>query len=295
MRSWRFGLRILSLVWLSAASAGGLVLDFPKCVAELQRLMDIDDIVLEAPKLPADFELKFKRGESRQGFKIAEALWTGGFDAERLREILRAGAANQTLSVQDAADFRQIRAKLKQLRFAFVSFDESHEVPSGLQRLVVSMGKFQDALKNKNGAIVGQEAEKMLKITRKSGQRSLEDEIDGFKPASKKSFRKWVRGEAKNLEAAVAADELTPHEFHEGRKSISRILSAFELAAVMEPNSGASDVVGYLGTINGLMGQEHDRLIADTLAHRIDYEKDQMHMAPQIRDMIRTFLNAFEP
>ena len=64
-----------------------------------------------------------------------------------LRQALQTTANGRSLSAAQEHEMQLLRARLKQLRFAFVAFDKSHECPETIDDLVTVLGHFRTQFK----------------------------------------------------------------------------------------------------------------------------------------------------
>lgn len=245
-----------------------------------------DTIDLDAT-LPDTVPLEFGPNQFARFFAVARAVWTHGVDRRVLSRVAVAAIPGQPLGPGDGAAFRDIRARFKQLRFAYVMFARAHDYPPALHRITRVMGHLQDALKHgRRGQAAARALQLRLLATPGSFARIVR-EMDRFRPSDRASFRAYVDREMDTVRATLASPLVTARRFHETRKVVSRLVAMFDCVDTIEPSPEHRATVRYLGTINGLMGGLHDDMIARRMNGTQDYDAATFPLAVAVAERLR--------
>lgn len=282
--------RLLTLLSLGIAlSARGAEID--DCVLRtFQRLLDTDDKIRPEARLPSRVRLYVSQDEAERGFRLTEALWRSGFERKEFRDFVARIADGHVPNADEAEKFRHVRAHIKQLRVAFSAFDARHEYPEQIDRLAAAMGHVQDALKNGAGKKARREALRLLGLLDKKSLARVEKEVRDFRPSTDLATQQWFRKELDELAGLSLRKELTPKQYHDMRKVVSRIVSVFDVQLAFRPDPEAQQVLEYLGSLNGEMGSRHDEIISDTLAGGLDYREGSVEVPRAIRRRLQRFI-----
>ena len=260
---------------------------------ELMQAIARHDTIYPDPHLPASIEVRLRKKEIRELFQLHADLWHEGLDRKKILAIIEQYRSGRTPSAQDIADLKDVRARIKQLRFAFVAFDSSHSAPSAIDDLATTLGHLQDAVKAERQDLVRKEAKSALDLLTKSKVAKVEKEIADFQPAGKTSFTQWLNEQALEIDESLKAKSLTPKQYHETRKAISRLVAVFDALNTTGPSVKIQQTVELLSTLNGKMGGEHDVLVLGKLDGSLDYYEGDVMLAPDVRAMLEEVVERF--
>ncbi len=232
----------------------------------------VHDTIDPGAVLPDTVALDFGPEHFTRFFAVAHAVWTDGVDRRALARIATAAMSGRPLGDGDAAAFKDLRARFKQLRFAYVMFAQAHDYPAALHRITRVMGQLQDALRHRRRARAAARAFQLRLLAMPLPFARVMHGIDRFRPSDRASFRRHVDRELETIRGTLASDEITARRFHETRKVVSRLVAMFDCVDTLEPSAAHRATVRYLATINGLMGGMHDGMIARRLDGTQDYD-----------------------
>jgi len=264
-----------------------------QCDALFAAVLAHDDIDLGA-QLPETISLDYTPDQLARCFAICKQLWQEGVDRAALVEMIATIARQHAQTAEEQLAFKYLRAKLKHLRFAFVVCDERHRYPRLFHWMTAIMGNLQDAFKNKQYAHVERIAVPVRFFLSRFVYALIGKEIDGFRPSTTESFRRYVHGQLDFIRLNLARDALTSKEFHEVRKVISRLVALYDNLKILYPSADHSAVSRYLGTINGLMGNAHDEMVARKFDKTHDYYADTFALPEEIRQRLTVLVEHCE-
>ena len=264
-----------------------------QCDALFAAVLAHDDIDLGA-QLPETISLDYTPDQLARCFAICKQLWQEGVDRAALVEMIATIARQHAQTAEEQLAFKYLRAKLKHLRFAFVVCDERHRYPRLFHWMTAIMGNLQDAFKNKQYAHVERIAVPVRFFLSRFVYALIGKEIDGFRPSATQSFRRYVHGQLDFIRLNLARDALTSKEFHEVRKVISRLVAHYDNLKILYPSADHSAVSRYLGTINGLMGNAHDEMVARKFDKTHDYYADTFALPEEIRQRLTALVEHCE-
>ena len=260
---------------------------------ELMQAIARHDTIYPNPHLPASIEVSLRKKEIRELFQLHADLWHEGLERKKILAIIEQYRSGRIPSAQDIADLKDVRARLKQLRFAFVAFDRSHSAPSAIDDLATTLGHLQDAVKAEKPELVRKEAKSAVDLLTKSKMAKVEKEITDFQPSGKTSFTQWLNEQALEIDESLRAKSLTPKQYHETRKAISRLVAVFDALNTTGPSETTQRTVELLSTLNGKMGGEHDVLVVGKLDGTLDYYEGDVTLAPDVRAMLEEVVERF--
>lgn len=244
-----------------------------------------DDIDLDA-ELPDAIHLDYTPEQLTQCYRICRQLWKEGVDRAALGKIVEKIFWHRSLSPEDQLAFKDVRARFKHLRFAYVACDERHRYPRMFHWLTAATGYLQDAFKNEQGAAVGRLAIRTRLFLTRIFYALISREIDQFQPSTTETFKTYVRSQIGFLQWHLAREKITSKEFHEMRKVISRLVALYDNLKILYPSPYHVSVSKYLSTINGLMGAVHDEMIIRKFNKTQDYYADAFEMPTGIRQRL---------
>lgn len=258
-----------------------------QCDALFAAVLVHDDVDLLA-ELPDRVHLDYSQSQLHDCYRICRQLWQPEVAQAHLKQVVNALMREGSLSPELQLEFKHVRAKFKHLRFAFVMFSKQHRYPPVFHRLVIVMGRLQDAFKHAHPDETLRYAWVLRLFLLRLPYALAKYDIDRFQPTTAMDFRVHVLGEMSTLGSSASHPELTSKEFHETRKIISRLVALYDNLRIVLPSAYHDQVTKYLSTINGLMGQLHDELIERKLSKTGDYYADRFAMQEQIRTRLLT-------
>jgi hypothetical protein len=240
-----------------------------------------DEIHLDAV-LPETMHLDYTPDQFERSFLLARQLWDSGVQRRALIGLATKLASGRRLAPADMDEFKDIRARFKQLRFASMIFDESHRYSPALHQFTKTMGHLQDALKNGRMFGVTVRAVMLRLLLTPLAYRRMKRGLDRFRPSSQAHFRAYVNGELDVIRAFLAKPGVTGKEFHEVRKIASRLMAIYDSMNTLYPSAYHRQITLFISTINGMMGGMHDGLIERRLSGEQDYHAETFPLAPEI-------------
>ena len=261
------------------------------CAALLDAIAVHDSIDLAAD-LPDAITLDYEPSLLDRCYWISFQLW------HDIEPGLLAGLATQftrgrTLASSDAKSFKDIRARAKQLRFAYAMLGETQAYPPRLDRITRLMGKIQDATKtgHRFGATIRGVLLRLM--VARQGWDNVLREGRHFRVTAPERFRSHVLAEIGSISATLAKPAVTNKAFHETRKIISRLVAFYDTLTVLAPSEAHRAIDRYLSTINGLMGAMHDEMVERKAASRRDYLQNPEPLPPEVSQRLARLVAAF--
>ena len=251
-----------------------------------------DTIDLDAA-LPDHVDLDFGPDRFARFFALARATWADGVDRRTLARIAGTALAGRPLGNDDAAAFKDIRARFKQLRFAYVMFDRGHRYPARLDHMTRRMGHLQDALRHGRPVRALRQALALRLLATRLPFAAMVSSLDRFRPSDPASFRAYLDCEMAAVRDALAPAPITAKRFHETRKIVSRLVAMFDCVDTIEPSPEHHATVRYLSTINGLMGGMHDDMVAHRFAGSLDYHAGRFVLPEPVATRLRRLEQVF--
>jgi hypothetical protein len=285
----------LSSLASAADSQTAFTLDQLKCI-ELNMASRLGKSYAQVgyAHLPEHVSMSFGNKTPEALFRVFEYLWRDGkTDFLSQSKIIEKIADRKPLNQADKDGLKLIRARFKELRFAFIAFDENHEPPKTLNRLTVAMGDLQDELALKPGRVPKKAAKLAKALLEKWKPKSLdrvETEISRFRPTSKARFYSWIGSQLDQLEKLVNSADLDEEHFHQARKIMAcQNAVFFELNAIEQAPELEAEL-NYLSDWTGKVGDLHDEMVA----RKLRKEKMPAHIAfsPKLRQQAAEYIAA---
>lgn len=252
-----------------------------QCETLLAAVQSHDDVHLDA-RLPDDLHFNYRPEQFARGFALARQLWDGGFRRAALIRLATKVIFGRRFDPADIVEFKDIRARFKQLRFASVMFDEAHAYSPALHHITKTMGQLQDALKNGHHAKAAARAFQLRISLTGMAYRRMKRGLDQFHPSSIDGFRSYLEGELAAIRRFLAKSEITGKEFHEVRKTVSRLMAFYDCMNTLYPSFYHERIARFVSTINGLMGGLHDGLVERRLSKEQDYHAEMFPLPADI-------------
>lgn len=277
---------------------GGGNLSFHFSEAQCDQLYDMimvdDEIHLEV-NLPDVLEFDYTSSQLVESFQICHQLWSEGLEEAGFVEILRSLCRFQTLSVEEKALYKKVRAKFKHLCYAYQAFDRRHQKPYWLDRATGFLGKLQDGFKNHKEWIVRPRASFLKMVWNAWGFAFLEQKAADFQPCDLDSFVQNFQKRIAIIKRQIhSGPTLSSYQFHSLRKHVSLFAATFGTFDVLYPSVPHHQLFQYIATINGLMGDFHDQLIERKLNGQQNYYFDHFTMPDVILERLKNLITHFE-
>jgi hypothetical protein len=264
-----------------------------KCNALFAAILVHDDIELAA-ELPDKIHLEYSQQQFTQCYRICLQLWQEGVDRKFLIKITKNLFWHHRLDPEDALAFKHIRARFKHLRFAYMAFEKHHDYPAKFHLVIRKMGNLQDSFKHKQFADVMKNAIYLRLLLTNFVYTIYTREIKRFQPSTAKSFREYINNEIHFLRLNLAEEKITGRTFHEMRKVISRQVALYDNLITLYPSPYHDSMTRYLSTLNGLMGNMHDELVAEQFNNHQDYESYTFKIPEEIRQRLIALTEKYE-
>jgi hypothetical protein len=196
--------------------------------------------------------------------------------------VERIGASG-SLAEDDRPAFKQVRACFKHLKFAFINCGAAHAYPWVFDVTTNMMGNVQDALLNDRRDLVMRRARPLRFMLGPRAFGWVERDIVRFRATDAAGFARYQRAQMGKLGDYLARATISPHDFHNARKVISRFRAFTITADAAFPDADMAQLALCLAHINGLMGAHHDGLIAAKLDGSLDYFRGKIVFPEDIR------------
>ncbi|MGL4767732.1 MAG: hypothetical protein ACRCV6_06600 [Formosimonas sp.] len=253
----------------------------------------IDDVIDPSTRLPEKIHLDYSHAQLMECFYICQQVWELGVNRHDFSRLTQKIYRQRDLDATDRLTYKHVRAKFKQLRFAFANFDESHKYPRAFHAITSLMGYVQDNFKLGERGKTGRGALALRLFLSKLPYALVERELKQFKPCSVESFQKFVYKGVNFIRDKISKEAITAHEFHSIRKIISRQASFYVALVVLYPSDYHNDVFRHLSAINGMMGRMHDDLVEKELNGAQDYHADTFAIPDDIKQLLSAVVGAF--
>jgi len=254
---------------------------------ELFAAVLVNDVVSLDASLPEQIHLDYKQEQLIACFEICRQVWIEGFASQELSLMVKKLRKTGGFTKDEQLTYKHIRAKFKQLRFAFANFDEKHKYPFFFNAITVLMGTLQDAFKNRRSNLTRRYAALLQLLLMQIPKGLVYRDVAGFKPCGISDFREKILTGIDVIRKSLDKELVTGREFHSIRKIISRQASFYVALTVLYPSKYHTDVFRYLSTINGMMGRMNDVLVEKELNGTLDYHKDLIEIPDDIKQYLK--------
>ena len=251
----------------------------------------VDDLIKPDAIPPNEIHLDYTQEQLTQCYQISLQLWREGVSRNQLCQMIKRIYQHGALNSDDQYAYYCMRAKIKHLRFAYVTYDEKHLYPKLFQWMTGIMGNLQDAIKNRQRFTITYSAIIARLFLTKLCYAMITREMNQFQPSSVESFHRFIENDIDFIRLHLAKNEMTSQEFHEIRKVISRQVAFYDCIDVLYPSDYHHTALLFLSTINGLMGDKHDKLIAAKFNKSQNYYNDTFAMPEKIKQRLMAFIN----
>lgn len=264
-----------------------------QCDALFAAILVHDDIDL-ATELPEAIHLEYSQHQFTQCYRICLQLWHEGVDRKFLGKVAEQLYWHSSLDTETQLAFKNMRAKFKHLRFAFMTFDTSHCYPTEFHRIIRKMGNLQDAFKYEQPYEMRRSAIRLRLLSINFVYAFCTRKIRRFQPTTTDGFRHYINSEIHFLRLNLVEEKVTGRVFHEMRKVISRQVALYDNLKILYPSAYHQNISRYLSTLNGLMGGMHDGLVAKHFDDAQDYESYAFPMPEEIKRRLLTLSGRYE-
>ena len=252
-----------------------------------------NDVIAVDTWFPEQIHLDYTQEQLIECFQICHQVWVEGFDPKNFDEMIKKLYHERNFTKEEQLTYKHVRAKFKQLRFAFANFDERHEYPRVFDSITVLMGRLQDAFKNGQRSLIARYAIFLRLLLTKLPTALLHWEMKKIKPSSVAGFQRYIGKEIDFIRNNLHKSEITGKAFHRIRKIISRQASFYVALTVLYPSQYHSDVFRYLSTINGMMGRLNDDLVEKELNGTQDYHTDFFTIPDEIKQYLQVVVDKY--
>jgi len=277
---------------LSQCTNTSLTFTSAQCDTLFENITINDRIDLLAT-LVADVNFNYSQEQLTACYLLSCQLWRDGVNREALQTLVQNIYKTGTLTDEEQLAFKHMRAKFKQLRFAFVMLDKRHRYPPAFHLLTMVMGKLQDAFKNAQTAKVSRWSLALRFLLSQPIYKFCTRKVNQFKPATVDSLAAKIIGELHFLKQSLASNP-TSKTFHEMRKVISRLVALHCSLMALYPSDYHQQLFRYLATLNGLMGNLHDELILNKFDNPAAYYKDSFTIPLEIKQRLQALTDSYD-
>ena len=270
-----------------------MLFSIKQCDALFAALL-IDDEVRMEVDLPDAIQFNYTPAQLTRCYQLSYQLWQQGVIRAKLCEMIVKIYKQGSLNADDQFTYYCMRAKIKHLRFAYVSYDERHRYPILFQWMTGVMGNLQDAVKNGHKFTIAIAALIARLFLSKFCYAIIIKELNHFKPTTAERFQSFIQDEINFIHKHLKKNKVTGKEFHEIRKVISRLVAFYDCIYILYPSDYHHGVLLYLSTINGLMGSKHDELIASKFNKTQNYYKDTFVIPHEIYNRLMAFIDFYK-
>jgi hypothetical protein len=233
--------------------------------------------------LPDRISLDYGSEQLDAAFSLSLAVWQEGWSPADLATISRELSLTGTITPENQLLFKHIRARFKQIRFSFAMFSANHRYPLTIDLITSVMGNLQDAFKNGKAGLIRRDAFFLRLLLGRWFTNLTRHDVGRFRPSGPTAFKAYIQRQMQDVAAALAPVEISAKTYHDTRKIISRHRAAFSSLNLAFPSEEHHRVALYLATINGIMGNYHDELMAQKLDGVRDYHRDTEPLDPDLR------------
>ena len=228
-----------------------------------------------------------------QGFCLSRQLWREGFDPPALIAMAASLRRGGELNKDERRWFKQVRARFKHLRFAFFLYSAGHRSPPMLSLITLVMGELQDATRVRGPREISRHAARLQLLLAGPGRLLLAREVDRLVPSDAAGFRQFTLSQVESLRSLLRAPMIGAHAFHTARKVVSRQVSFHDDMRVLHPSAQHEAMARWLATLNGLMGQYHDDLVARDAAGAFRYRRDTFALPVEVRVRLEALVGLY--
>jgi hypothetical protein len=243
----------------------------PETLRALFDAVEIDDVVDPEVSLPNPIALACTPDQMRRCFALCRQFWAEGVARADLLRLVHTLLRKRDLAPDQRVQYKHIRAKYKQLRFALTLYTVGHAPPLLFHGVVATMGHLQDLFRNGHRKRVFAYALLLRLLLTRPVWAFVRHKVNAARLDTSDGFLAYRRAEIRRLKEAMKQTKFTGHQFHTIRKIVSRQVSFHDALRTLEPDDHAYQMSRFLSAINGLMGSRHDRLVESAIAGERSY------------------------
>lgn len=245
----------------------------PETLQQLLAAVDEDDWVDDNVSLPDVIDLPSSPQNIQDNYALCLQYWEQGFTRDELVNLVNKLLNEGHLSPEERIKYKLIRSRYKHLRFAQRLYCQHHASSMWFSKTTVFLGKLQDAFRNDDKKNLIFYARILRFYLSPPVWKMVSHSLRQIRLDTEQEFIAYCQGEMQALKAFISKPLLSGKEFHTVRKIISQQVSYYDTLRSINPqNLQARQVSRYLAAINGLMGDRHDEMVAESLAGRSAYD-----------------------
>jgi len=266
----------------------------PAELAVLFNHIEADDEIDPAALLPGRVDFSCSDAERQACYHMALQLLNSYADKQALLRLVLTITWQRAADAAQIAAFRKARTCFKHMRFCCANFDARHRYPRHLNQVTALMGKLQDAIINRQKTKITLFGTWLRFMLSPVSCYFLQQRLAAYRPDSDKHYYRQLNRENERLAQFMAREPLrgTGQELHRLRKIISRRVALNDALRSLRPSAELNAVSLYLATLNGMLGDVHDRLIKWDATGIYDYKRHVFTLSPAITDRLKAFLNS---
>ncbi|KEA51606.1 hypothetical protein DT73_17015 [Mangrovibacter sp. MFB070] len=248
---------------------------FPEDTIELLfTAVEEDDNVDEHTSLPGVIDLRCPHENIYQNYALCLQFWRDGFTREELLGLVEKFIKNPDLPQAVRMRYKYIRARYKHLRFAQRLYSKKHQSFGLFNTTTVVLGHFQDAFRNGNQKNLKYYGAILRILLSKPIWSLVSYAMSHFELETESGFIAYRQSQIRTLGTLINHPQLTGEEFHDVRKIVSQQVSFYDTLRSINPgNQQAYEMSRFLAAINGIMGDQHDVMVADKLSGGSMYDE----------------------
>lgn len=252
-----------------------------------------DDVVDANFTLPQHIDLHCSQENIKNNYELCLQFWEEGFTRTELLGLVNDFLKGKELPVTTRLRYKYIRARYKHLRFAQRLYSIQHESGRLFHLTTVILGHFQDAFRNGNQKNLKLYGNILRILLSRPVWARVRTALRHINLESEQGFAAYRQAQMRSLQKLIAHPQLTGKEFHDVRKIVSQQVSYYDTIRSLEPdNVEARKISRFLAAINGLMGDQHDVMVADKLAGGTSYGQPAL-LDNDIRQRLESLLALF--
>lgn len=241
---------------------------FPEDTIELLfTAVEEDDNVDAHTNLPGVIDLQCPHENIAQNYALCLQFWRDGFTREELLGLVKKFTQHPDLPNDIRMRYKYIRARYKHLRFAQRLYSKKHQSFGLFNITTVILGHFQDAFRNGNHKNLSYYGAILRILLSKPVWSLVSYAMSHFQLETESGFIAYRQSQIRALGTLISNQHLTGEEFHDVRKIVSQQVSFYDTLRSIDPgNQQAYEMSRFLAAINGIMGDQHDVMVADKLS-----------------------------
>lgn len=265
----------------------------PETVHKLFTAVDEDNRVDKEVSLPLVINLQCTQDSLSDNYALCIQYWEEGFTRRELLNLILSILNGGKWSDKERMRFKYIRARYKHLRFAQRLYSKRHISRFWFSKTTLFLGHFQDAFRNNRRNAVKFYGRILCFYLSTPVWNWVNFSLRHMPFDSVSNFIAYQQREMRRLQVLLAKTELTGHEFHTIRKIVSQLVSYYDTSRIIDPdNPDLRQISRFLAAINGLMGDQHDEMIADNVSGRKSYN-ERCPLDIQLRQRLELLVERF--